>query len=51
MAAEKQVNCDCGKVIRENDDEALVAAVRQHASEVHQMDLSRDQILSMAEPV
>ena len=49
--AQKQVSCDCGKVIREASDERLVAAVQQHAREVHDMDLSRDQVLSMAEPV
>lgn len=47
---EKQVSCDCGKVIREEGDEALVAAVQRHASEVHDMDLTREQVLAMAEP-
>jgi hypothetical protein len=46
----KQVSCDCGKTIEEPTDEALVAAVQRHAREVHQMELSRDQVLSMAEP-
>ena len=46
----KQVNCDCGTTIRERDDDALVAAVQRHAQEVHRMTLSREQILSMAEP-
>ena len=49
--AQKQVSCDCGKVIREPDDDALVAAVQQHASEVHDMNLTREQVLAMAEPV
>ena len=48
--AQKQVSCDCGKTIREADDDQLVASVQQHAREVHNMDLSRDQVLSMAEP-
>lgn len=48
--AEKQVACDCGKTIRQPDDEALVAAVQEHARTVHNMDLSREQVLSMAEP-
>lgn len=48
--AEKQVACDCGKTIRQTDDEALVAAVQEHARTVHNMDLSREQVLSMAEP-
>jgi predicted small metal-binding protein len=47
---EKKVACDCGKVIRESSDDALVAAVQKHAKEVHDMDLSREQVLAMAEP-
>jgi predicted small metal-binding protein len=47
---QKQVTCDCGKIIREPSDEQLVAAVQKHAKEVHDMDLSREQVLSMAEP-
>ena len=49
MAA-KQVSCDCGKVIREIDDDALVTAVQKHEQEVHRMELTREQVLSMAEP-
>ena len=46
----KQVDCDCGKTIREKNDDALVKAVQKHAQEVHQMELTRDQVLSMARP-
>ena len=46
----KQVSCDCGKVIREADDARLVDSVQKHAKEVHNMDLSREQVLAMAEP-
>lgn len=49
--AQKQVSCDCGTVIREETDDQLVARVQEHARGVHNMDLSREQILSMAEPV
>jgi predicted small metal-binding protein len=49
--AQKQVACDCGKTIREQSDDALVAVVQQHAREVHDMELSREQVLAMAEPV
>lgn len=48
---QKQVSCDCGKVVREESDEKLVRAVKDHAREVHDMELSREQILAMAEPV
>lgn len=49
--AEKQVSCDCGKTIREASDERLVEVVQRHAREVHDMELSREQVLAMAEPV
>ncbi|MGH7475937.1 MAG: DUF1059 domain-containing protein [Longimicrobiales bacterium] len=49
--SQKQVSCDCGKVIREPTDEQLVATVQKHAREVHNMNLTREQVLSMAEPV
>lgn len=48
--AQKQVCCDCGKTIRETTDDALVSAVQKHAREVHNMELTREQIMSMAEP-
>ena len=49
--SKKQVACDCGTTIRESTDDALVKAVQAHATAVHDMDLSREQILSMAEVV
>ena len=48
---QKQVSCDCGAVIREQDDDKLVSVVQQHARDVHGMELSREQVLAMAEPV
>jgi predicted small metal-binding protein len=47
----KQVSCDCGKTIRESSDDELVDVVQKHAREVHNMELTREQVLSMAEPV
>ena len=47
----KKVNCDCGATIEQASDDALVEQVQKHASEVHNLELTRDQILSMAEPV
>ena len=49
MAA-KKVACDCGKVIRADSDSQLISEVQKHATDVHNMDLSPTQILSMAEP-
>ena len=48
--AEKKVSCDCGKVIRGSTDDDLIRAVQDHALSVHDMKLSKDQILAMAEP-
>ena len=50
MMSTKQVSCDCGKVIREQSDDELVANVQKHAKEVHHMELTREEVLSMAEP-
>jgi hypothetical protein len=47
----KKVTCDCGTTIREANDEALVVAVQAHAKRVHQMEMTPEQVLSMAEPV
>jgi predicted small metal-binding protein len=37
-------------VVRAEDDEQLVAKAQEHARQVHQMDLSREQALAMARP-
>ncbi|MBV9880767.1 MAG: DUF1059 domain-containing protein [Gemmatirosa sp.] len=47
--AEKQVACDCGTVIREKTDAQLIAAVQQHAQQIHGLSLTPEQILAMAE--
>jgi predicted small metal-binding protein len=48
--AGKKVACDCGKTFTERNDEELVRVVQKHAQDVHRMDLSREQVLAMAEP-
>lgn len=48
--AEKKVTCDCGKTLRGADDEQLVSSVQKHAKDVHNMTLTREQVLAMAEP-
>jgi predicted small metal-binding protein len=45
----KVMRCDCGYVFRENTDNELVAKVQKHAREVHDMELTREQILAMAQ--
>jgi predicted small metal-binding protein len=46
----KIINCDCGQVVRGDSDDELVAAVQRHAREAHGMDLTREQVLSLAVP-
>ena len=46
MAA-KKVTCDCGKTMREPDDEKLIATVQKHAQDVHNMTLTKEQVLAM----
>jgi predicted small metal-binding protein len=46
----KILNCDCGVVVRGDTDDDLVAASQQHAREAHGMELTREQVLSLAVP-
>lgn len=46
----KMIKCDCGFVVRSDSEEVLVAELQKHAAEHHRMNLSRDQILAMAQP-
>lgn len=48
--AEKKVTCDCGKTMRAPNDDKLVEAVQKHARELHNMSITREQVLAMAEP-
>ena len=47
----KVIKCDCGFVVRGGNDEELVTAAKAHAVEIHQMEITAEQALSMAEPV
>lgn len=47
----KVIKCDCGFVVRGANDDELVRAAQTHATEAHQMDITAEQALSMAEPV
>ena len=42
------VKCFCGAVVQTDDEETLVSQVSAHASSVHEMDLTREDILAMA---
>lgn len=45
----KTVRCDCGFVVRSDDDDKLVADLQRHAHDDHHMNLSREQVLAMAQ--
>jgi predicted small metal-binding protein len=47
---QKIVKCQCGFIARSDSDDKLVAELQKHAKEDHKMDLSREQILAMAQP-
>ena len=46
----KVIKCDCGFVVRGGTDDEIVDAASRHAKEVHDMELTAEQILAMAEP-
>lgn len=46
----KMITCDCGFVARGDTDEELVERAQRHAREVHDMNLTPDQVLSLAVP-
>ncbi len=43
------VRCECGGVIREREESALIDAVKRHAWEAHQLRFSDEQVLAMME--
>ena len=45
----KIMQCDCGYVVRGETDDELVANVQEHAREVHEMEITREQVLAMAQ--
>ena len=47
---QKVINCPCGYIVRADSEDELVNKAQQHAKDVHQMELSRDQALAMARP-
>jgi predicted small metal-binding protein len=47
--AELIVTCECGFEVRGNTDE-VVAETQKHGRAVHNMDVTREQVLAMAKP-
>lgn len=48
--AKKVIECPCGVVLEGEGDPEVVNKARTHAREVHEMDLTEEQALSMARP-
>jgi predicted small metal-binding protein len=48
-AMRKVVRCSCGIEIRAEDERTLIADVQRHAKEAHDLTLSEEQVLAMAE--
>jgi predicted small metal-binding protein len=48
-AMRKVVRCSCGIEIRADEERDLVAHVQHHAKEAHDLTLSEEQVLAMAE--
>jgi predicted small metal-binding protein len=46
----KLINCDCGFVVQGADDAELVRNAQAHAREVHGMEMTEEQALSLALP-
>jgi predicted small metal-binding protein len=42
------ITCECGRVVSAETDDELVAEAQRHASEAHDMDIPREQILLLA---
>jgi predicted small metal-binding protein len=48
--ASKIVKCNCGFIVKSDSDDTLVRELQKHAKQDHKMDLTREQILAMAQP-
>jgi predicted small metal-binding protein len=49
-AMAKFILCDCGVVVRGDTDDEFVANAQAHARTVHNMEITREQALGMAQP-
>jgi predicted small metal-binding protein len=46
---ERIVRCSCGLELRDADEASLIAKVREHAKQAHDMTLSDEQVRAMME--
>ena len=44
------IHCPCGYDVQADSEDELVSLAQQHAKELHDMDLSREDALAMASP-
>ena len=44
----KLFTCECGVILRGIDDDDLVEKAQAHARDVHNIQITRDQVLAMA---
>jgi predicted small metal-binding protein len=44
------INCDCGVVVRGDTDDDIVTNAQEHAREAHELEITREQALSLAKP-
>jgi predicted small metal-binding protein len=45
----KIMQCDCGHEVRGETDDELVANVQKHARKVHDMEVTKEQVLAMSQ--
>ncbi len=50
VSTRKLIECPCGALIRGDSDEEVIAEAQKHAKDTHDMELTREQALSMARP-
>lgn len=46
----KVVECECGFQARSEDEDELVRLIQAHSRDVHDMEMTRDQVLAIARP-
>jgi predicted small metal-binding protein len=45
-----RINCDCGVVVRGEDEDEIAQNAITHAKDAHAMTITREQALALAEP-
>lgn len=50
MSQPKVIQCPCGYTLHGVDDDTVATAAQEHARDVHEQALTREEALSMARP-